>query len=271
MRKRRSEKVLRPIWPNAGIETEYRRKIARLLADIHNSVLYWTRAAYRANEPRVAQLAAELAQDETPAEALARIWQGRFKWWYETIDETAERLARWFAKAAMRRSDGALEKALRDAGMAVEFRLTRTQRDALKAIVEENVSLIKSIPHRYLEQVEQVVMRSVSTGRDLKYLTDEIVGRYQVTRKRAAFIARDQNNKATSALQRVRRMELGLDTAVWLHSHAGKQPRKTHVEMNGKKFDIAKGMWDSHEKMWIQPGFLINCRCTSRAVVPGLT
>jgi len=63
-------------------------------------------------------------------------------------------------------------------------------------------------------------------------------------------------------------LELGITEAVWMHSHAGKVPRPTHVAMNGTRFKVAEGMWDSAEGKFIQPGELINCRCTSRSVLP---
>jgi uncharacterized protein with gpF-like domain len=55
-----------------------------------------------------------------------------------------------------------------------------------------------------------------------------------------------------------------------MHSHAGKVPRKTHVKNHGKQYDIAKGWYDPHEQQRVWPGSLINCRCFSKPVIPGL-
>ena len=52
-----------------------------------------------------------------------------------------------------------------------------------------------------------------------------------------------------------------------MHSHAGKEPRLSHVAANGKRFDVGKGI--SLDGKWVQPGEEINCRCTSRAVIKG--
>ena len=268
---RKKPKVLRPVWPNAGIEAEYRRRLRALLEEVHNSVLYWVRAAYRQNEPEVTQLANEVAQDASPSAELRKIMRALTKRWRSSIEGTAKKLAKWFAKSAATRSDAALKKILKDGGFAVEFKLTPAQRDILVATIAENVSLIKSIPAQYLDHVEQLVMRSVTQGRNIGYLTKQIEKHYTVSHKRAVLIARDQNNKATSALNRARCLELGLKEAIWMHSHAGKKPRPEHVKMHGKKFNIARGMWDPHEKMYIQPGYLINCRCTKKVVIAGLT
>lgn len=265
--KRRGEKVLRAVRPNIGLEMEFRRALTKQIDDLHRSVLYWTKAAYNQNEPTIVAL----AQDETPAAALLRTIRGLRKRWLKRFDVASVKLAEYFATSVKDRSDAALKKILKDGGFAVEWRMTPAMRDVMGATVGEQVGLIKTIPARYFDQIEGAVMRSVSTGRDLKQLTDDIEKIGDVTRKRAAFIARDQSNKATATMTRVRMLEAGIDTAVWLHSHAGKVPRKTHVAMSGQRFKISEGMFDSDEGRNVLPGELIRCRCSSKPVVKGFS
>ena len=52
--------------------------------------------------------------------------------------------------------------------------MTPAVRDAFNASLAENVGLIKSIPEKYLQQVEGVVMRSYSAGRDLETMVKEL-------------------------------------------------------------------------------------------------
>lgn len=261
--KRKSKSiVLQSVRPDLALEIEYRKIIREWIDEMHNSVLYWVRAAYRANEP-------VMAADAVPAKELQKAVKKLAKRWNRNFDEAAPELAKWFSKNAAKRSDKKLKKILRQGGFSVKWKMTKAQRDILHATVNQNVSLIKSIPQQYLKNVEGDVMRSVQTGRDLDGLVKDLMKNYKVSFKRAAFIARDQNNKATSALNRARQQELGITHAIWMHSHAGKVPRPTHVKMHGKKYSLAKGMWDSHEKKWIHPGELINCRCTQRPVVEG--
>ena len=84
--------------------------------------------------------------------------------------------------------------------------------------------------------------------------------------RRAELIARDQSNKANAVVNRARQMELGITEAIWMHSHAGKTPRPDHFKANGTVYKIAEGCKISGE--YIQPGEEINCRCTSRPVLP---
>lgn len=256
--------VLTPLHPNAGVEAAYRKRLLRLVDEMAKSVVYWMGAGYRQNEPLI------LAEDVDPADALRRRFAELQRRWQKRFDDAAADLADYFATAMAERTDAALKAALKKAGFTIKFRPTPAQRDILKATIQANVGLIKSIPQHYLGSVEGSVFRAVQQGGDLGQLTRDLQHHHGVTRRRASFIARDQGAKATSALGRVRQLELGIERAVWRHSHGGKTPRKTHIAMNGKTYDIKEGMWDSDADRFIQPGELINCRCTSRSVIPGL-
>lgn len=260
----KTRKILKPVHPNVGIQADYRARLEKLIDEMSRSYLYFLRAQYRETPP--------LAQDATPARELERELSRLGKRWKKNLDDAAPKLGRWFAQRAGRRSEDSLRKILRDGGLSVEFRMTREMRDVVDATIQENVALIRSIGEQYHSQIEQMVMRSVTTGRDLKGLTAELRSRYDITRRRAALIARDQNNKATSTFVRVRQRELGLK-AKWLHSHGGKEPRKTHLANSGNVYDPAKGWFDPDPKVRrrIWPGELINCRCVSVSVVEGFS
>ena len=107
-------------------------------------------------------------------------------------------------------------------------------------------------------------------GGDLATLSKSLHQNYGVSYRRAALIARTENAKAKGLMEATRRQELGISEAIWQHSHAGKVPRPTHVAMNEKRYTISKGMYDSNEGKFVFPGELIACRCTSRAIIPGL-
>jgi SPP1 gp7 family putative phage head morphogenesis protein len=141
----------------------------------------------------------------------------------------------------------------------------------MQATINEQVSLIKSIPSQYFTQIEGVVMRSVQTGRDLGQLTKDLQEQFGVTRRRAATIARSQNNIATSSMTRARQDALGITEGTWVHSGAGKHPRPTHVAMSGKRFNLKKGMYDSAVKRWILPAQEPGCRCIWRPVIAGFS
>lgn len=289
--KRKNEKVLRPVHPNVGIRIAYRGKLLALIDEMQASYLYWLRACYRANEPKMAMDAQERARvaslfassfedeksdmafDATPAAELAATIRKLGRRWQRNFNEGAPELARWFATKASRRSDLALRAILRKAGYSVQFQMTATMRDVLRGSIEENVGLIKSIASEYHSDVQGLVMRSVTRGRDLEYLSKELRKRYGITRERANLISLDQNNKATSAMMATRQTDLGIEEGVWMHSHAGKEPRPTHLANDGERFSIKDGWFDPDPRVRrrIWPGELIRCRCTWKPVVKGFS
>lgn len=252
-------KTCRPIHANRSIERRYKLKLTQLIDDMSASVEYWLRAEYRKAPPR-------MAQDATPSQQIAKTLRELAERWIAKFDDYAPRIAQAYLASMFKASDSAFRMALKDAGWAVEFKMTPTVRDAFQASLAENVGLIKSIPEQYLTQVEGVVMRSYSAGRDLETMVKDLRELYPKAAHRAELIARDQSNKANATINRARQMELGITEAIWMHSHAGKTPRPDHVAANGKRYKIAEGCLISGE--YILPGEEINCRCTSRAVLP---
>lgn len=257
-------RTLAPVRPYADIRDDYAARLGALVEEMHRSLLRWLRAAYRRSPP-------EMAQDDSPARPLGAVLRGLGRRWLRRWSSAAPELAEYFATAVARRSETALRSSLRRHGISVRFRRTRAMNDVMQSVVQENVSLIRSIPQQMLTQVEGIVMRSVQAGRDLASLTEALEQQFGVARRRAELIARDQNNKASAMLSRVRQQEAGITEAIWIHSAGGKAPRPSHVRAGREKarFSLAEGWWDPDEKKYVLPGELINCRCVSRPVVSG--
>lgn len=219
----------------------------------------------------VASMPAPFAEDAAPTGTKA-LQAALAKWGSQTIkrfDNMSAKIADDFAARNKFATETAMRAQLKKAGFTVAFKPTQKSLEAFRATVAENVSLIRSIPRKAHEQVEQKVWNAVRQGSDLHKLSGDLAKTHKVTTDRAALIARDQNAKAKATIERVRQMELGITRAYWMHSHAGKEPRPTHVAMNEKPYSLAKGMWDSDEGEWIHPGQLINCRCTNRPIIEG--
>jgi SPP1 gp7 family putative phage head morphogenesis protein len=227
--------------------------------DVHRAV----RRQWRMNTP-------EMAGDESPAAGLRRMMGRLAREWSSRFADFAISWSRKFTSDAAAGADRAFSAALRKAGFTVKFQMTAAANDVMQATIGEQVGLIKSIPEQYLKDVEGDVMRSVQTGRDLAGLTADIERNYGVTHRRAAFIARDQNNKATATITRVRQQELGIEEAEWLHSAGGRQPRPTHVANSRKRYNIREGWLDPATNKRIWPGTEINCRCVAKSIIPGL-
>lgn len=246
------------VRPNAGIEAWYRRILDRHLHTMQRSVAYWVLSQYDT---------AGLGLDALPANQLQRELGHLATQWESAFNRLAKWLPRKFAERVRKYSDNALDSRLHAQGIRIRFTMTPAMRDAFQAVLNEQVGLIRSLPRRHLEEVQGLVMRSVARGRDAYFLSRQLQKRYGVTKRRAELIARDQNNKATSVLQAARQCSLGIERGTWLHSHAGKHPRVSHLEVDGKEFDLAKGLFIDGK--WTMPGEEINCRCVWRPIIPG--
>jgi len=254
------------VHANKGIEVAYRKTLVRLVGEMHKSFLFWIKVVYNKYPPKIQEVASH-ALDETPPSKYAKkkiilLSQS----WAEKFDFVANKISDRYIGGIFSSSQESLKKSLQGAGLEVKFKMTPVVRDTLNASLEYNVGLIKTIPVEYHKRIEGIVMRAYSLGLTLEDMTKQIQEVYPVTVARAAFIARDQCNKANSVLNRARLLEVGVEKAVWMHSHMGKRPRPDHVASNGKVYKVAQGCLISGE--YIQPGHLINCRCTARPIIP---
>lgn len=264
MPRKPTKKYARATYPNAGVEAWYRAQLQTLVREMAQDMLDDVRRAWRD-----AGLAQDARKRPTPAILLDRAlakWGGL---WTHRINEAGLKIATNFAKKNRKATEVSMMAALRDAGFTVRFKADKLTRNAVDAVIAENVGLIKSIPQRYLSDVQVEVMQNVMNGSDLGALTDSLQEKYGIAHRRAAFIAKDQNHKAKAAIERARRLDAGITRAKWKHSHAGKDPRPTHVKMDGESYDIQKGMYDEAVEKMIWPGTEPHCRCTDEPEIPG--
>ena len=291
----RRAKMLRAIHPNEGVLSWYRAQLVCMLARMHSDLvaIAQTPASVALAQDKLPSrfegiypeykavphgtpycdmpwaydgMGCDAAHPNTRLNAALKRWGDK---WSKKFDKAADRIAKQFASKSFTSFQASMKSELSKANFTVRFAPTRASLAAFQATVSENVALIKSIQQQYHTKVQGDVWRAVTRGSDLSKLSTDLRSTYEITTKRAALIARDQNAKAKATIENTRRQELGITQAIWQHSSAGKEPRPTHVAMNGKVFDLKQGMYDADEGEWILPGQLINCRCTSRAIIPG--
>lgn len=256
------------VIPNRGVQAWYQSRLDALVSAAHDDLLRLLTAAYGTTAPPDIGFAADAPPRIPAIERALAAWAAK---WSKQFDKMSLDLAKRFTSRNFRATQYSMEASFKRVGFTVSFKPTRASMQAARVVVAENVGLIKSVPQEYLTDVQSKVWDSVRAGADLSTLSQGLRQTYGVATRRAALIARDQNNKAKAVIENTRRQELGIKQAVWQHSSAGKVPRPTHVAANNKLYDLDKGMYDKDEKKYVWPGQLINCRCTSRPVLPGVT
>lgn len=283
--------VCTPVWPNEGVIDWYSLQLQHWLGfaqseiqsnialDYHRGANTIGFAADRRSvfhDPLFADLpfSTRMAQDAPSRVSLVQRTLDKWaKKWTKTYDDMSIDLAERFATRARNATDTGVKASFAKAGFTVKFKLTRGMRDSYKAVVQTNVELIRSIPAQYLKDVRTAVWTNLTTGGgDMEALRKNIQKVYGVADRRAAFIARDQTNKAKAVFEEARRDELGIEEAEWQHSGGGKEPRPTHLKAGAAhtRYKIKDGWFDPAIGRCTWPGHEVNCRCTSRSVIPGM-
>ncbi len=141
-----------------------------------------------------------------------------------------------------------------------------------KAIVAENVSLIKSIPELYFTQITGAVMRSITTGNGLADLRPYIEKYEGMTKRKAKNIALDQTRKAYNLINKQKLVDLGVKQFIWIHTAGSINPRESHQDIDGHTFSF-----DNLEAEQIAlnvpkqdrglPSIPPYCRCTMNPVI----
>jgi uncharacterized protein with gpF-like domain len=276
-------KTLGPISPNAGIEAIYQRKLVKIASEMHNSTIFWVLQTYKNKPP-------EMALDAwfdglSPATALKSVMNRLWSHWEKEFSDFSTKVSGWFARNSLENVDKSMKSALKKSGMLVDWKFTREANDVLQSVIAENVSLIRSIPEKYLTDVNGLVMRHIQVGGSIESLADQLGPKIDLSlirrsrkideddksfaarvRRRAILIATDQTNKANAAMTRMRQIEIGCNKALWLHSHAVRHPRKEHLAFDYHEYDIRKGAF--LEGKWVWPGTEINCKCRSLTILP---
>ena len=102
----------------------------------------------------------------------------------------------------------------------------------MAAIVRENAALISSIPAEVRESVNSEISRLQVEGWRASSIAQYLRGRIpELTRSRAALIARTETSKSATALTRVRSEELGIPAYEWATSEDSRvRPSHRHMD-----------------------------------------
>jgi SPP1 gp7 family putative phage head morphogenesis protein len=153
-------------------------------------------------------------------------------------------------------------------------------RDQLKSFASENTRLITKMTDEAIGEIDGIVQRGISGGRRVEDIAKEIRERFQVTRRKAKLIARDQVAKLNSQLTQLRQTNLGVSKYVWRTSK-DERVRTSHKVMEGKTavWDDATVYLDDKGKrhprsgiggVELHPGEDFQCRCFAEPVLGDL-
>lgn len=139
--------------------------------------------------------------------------------------------------------------------------------------VDENVDQIVTIPKENLEELKEIIYEGYTNGKGIGYVKEKIQERYNVSKRKAVLVARDQMGTLTAQITKKQQEDAGCESYVWSTSRDSRV-RECHKELDGKRI-----RWDDPPEMWYRlksgkkvftgrkchPGEDYCCRCVALA------
>ena len=119
-----------------------------------------------------------------------------------------------------------------------------------------------------MERIGEVVIKGLDEGLDYDALRRELKATRGFDADRANRVALDQINKINQQVQAANAASIGITQAIWKHVPGQYTSRKSHIEMDGKTFDLHEGLFDPEVGYKVHCGELPFCRCTARLIIP---
>ncbi len=261
--------------PNAGIKAWYNKELEKLCKPMIAATSKAVLRIYKQNENDVS-----LAQDSLGTEERDVIRELKRAFAIE-FNKKGAYLAKKMVLRSLRNGkwafNSAMRKAIKDENiLALKGKaISREMADIIRLSVAENVSLIKSIPEQYFNNITSSVVRAAQAGNDYQQLKEQILKTGASTKKRASMIADDQISKVNTAIQLCNFEEGGVKQFKWVHTSAGMTYRKHHKDsvnsggLNGGIFDIDKPpVINESTGATGFPGQEVNCHCLMAIVLP---
>lgn len=139
------------------------------------------------------------------------------------------------------------------------FRQSNQLENFARGVIADQVDLIKTLPKRHFEDIEDLVFKAVDEG----WSTDRLAGSIPRSGSNARFnatrIARDQTGRVTGELTKKRHNQAGLKRGVW-DTIGDTRVRPDHERLNGRTFIWEEGAGPAG----IIPGEEIMCRCVAQ-------
>ena len=136
---------------------------------------------------------------------------------------------------------------------------------AMRGLLAEQVTLIKSIPLDAAKRVHELTLQGIEDATRANEIAKEIQRSGEVATSRAQLIARTEVSRTAATLTEARAKATGSEGYIWRDS-GDKTTRHSHHLMNGKYV-----RWDSPptlDKLTGHAGCLPNCRCWPEPVIP---
>lgn len=139
----------------------------------------------------------------------------------------------------------------------------RPTADRIPAFVTDNVSLIKTVPERYFDRIQDAVSDAFENGGTVDSLTERLMEIDGIAESDAVRIARDQVGKLNAQVNQDRQEALGVTGYIW-RGAMDQRERDEHRDREGQHYEWDSPPEDGH------PGEPIQCRCYAEPDLSGI-
>lgn len=294
-------KVARAIQPNAGLRRQYAKKLLNFFHEFERQIgdeifLHlaercliaqdWSLSNPKSDtEKRLLKTISKgvlsaLKRDPETFEADIEAFVAKHLFeWVTNASTAATKLALWVARSIAADVTAAQRQAYVASGVPltlirkrwtvpiVRQHIGKTAQQRIPMLVDWSVGLITKMLESDAERVKQVILKSLLDGRTVTEVRRLLYATSGFNKDRAYNVSLDQTNKITHGIRLANDEDLGVTQGIWIHVAGQYTSRITHKHMDGKRFDLKKGMYDPSTGKYIQPAELPYCRCVYRSVI----
>ena len=293
-------KTIPALEPNAGLNASLQKKLialirlqtraaaAELLAGLVNSGEASGSAAVEESglaqdarlTPGIVEQAHRAFVASRPESAVKRLdldLAEKMARWMIDAGENAKAVSKWFVRAAAQNVTASQRRALIRAGISPRFLsekwkvpvvknryVSPTAAKEIPKLVDDMTGLITRMQADDLARLREIIIEGITQGQSLGEIEQTLAASDGFTAARAKRVALDQSIKINQGIQQANAKDLGIKTAIWVHVPGRYSSRETHIAMDGKRFSLSEGLFDSAVGKKVQPGELPACRCLCR-------
>ena len=144
----------------------------------------------------------------------------------------------------------------------IKVRFSPAEKQRLKQVYTDDMNkAVKSFADNQIVKLRQLVEKSLFEGLGDKALLDAITKQFNVTKNKAAFLARQETGLLISTYRQITYGRVGITKYKWSTSH-DERVRAMHKDLDGKIFEFNSPPVTNEKGDHNNPGEDWQCRCT---------
>lgn len=140
-------------------------------------------------------------------------------------------------------------------------------RAALPELIQRDAERIAGLTRQHIDAVQEQIAAGLEKGMSVPEMEAQFAG-LDFRRDVIHRMAIDAVNKVQASVKRANDEAMGFTEGVWIHVPGQFESRRSHIKMNGKRFNLQQGMFDPEVNRFIHCAELPYCRCVYRTVIP---